>query len=156
MSSVAGPMVSRLIDRSQTVATAESLTGGLVGVTLTDVPGSSAVYLGGLIVYATELKGTLAGVPEEILERDGAVAATTAGELALGAARRCHADWGVSTTGVAGPEGQEGHPPGTVFVGVARDGEVVEVQRLALSGDRESIRRQTVERALDLLLKHLD
>lgn len=156
MSSVAGPVVSRLIDRSQTVATAESLTGGLVGVTLTDVPGSSAVYLGGLIVYATELKGTLAGVPEEILERDGAVAATTAGELALGAARRCHADWGVSTTGVAGPEGQEGHPPGTVFVGVARDGEVVEVQRLALSGDRESIRRQTVERALDLLLKHLD
>ena len=85
---------------------------------LTGVPGASAVYRGGLITYATDLKATLAGVSAVTLERDGPVAPTTAAELAIGAARRCAADWGLAVTGVAGPDPQDGHPVGQVFVGI--------------------------------------
>jgi nicotinamide-nucleotide amidase len=147
--------IARLTELGQTLATAESLTGGLLGARLTDVPGASAAYRGGLIVYATDLKAELAGVATETLDRDGAVAESTAGELAAGAARRCRATWGLSTTGVAGPDRQEGHPAGTVFVGLARAGELVEVRLLDLTGDRSEIRRQTVDHALTLLLDHL-
>ncbi|WP_152363417.1 CinA family protein [Microlunatus speluncae] len=147
--------IARLTELGQTLATAESLTGGSVGARLTDVPGASAAYRGGLIVYATELKAELAGVALETLDRDGAVAESTAGELAVGAASRCQATWGLSTTGVAGPDQQEGHPAGTVFVGLARGEERVEVRRLSLAGDRAQIRRQTVDQALSLLLDHL-
>ena len=112
-------VVAALRDRSQTLATAESLTGGLVGATLTAVPGASAVYRGGLIVYATELKAELARVSPQTLAADGPVAASTAAQLARGAADVCGADWGLATTGVAGPEPQDGHPVGQVFVAVA-------------------------------------
>ena len=155
MTDPAARAIARLTELGQTLATAESLTGGLIGARLTDVPGASAAYRGGLIVYATELKAELAGVAIETLDRDGAVAASTAGELAVGAAGRCRATWGLSTTGVAGPDRQEGHPSGTVFVGLARGEESVEVRRLSLSGDRPEIRRQTVDQALTLLLDHL-
>lgn len=115
-------IVSALRGRGQTVATAESLTGGLVGAAITSVPGASEVYRGGLIAYATELKHQLAGVPERTLAVDGPVAASTAAELARGAGRVCAADWGLATTGVAGPDGQAGHPVGQVFVAVAGPG----------------------------------
>ncbi len=155
MTDPAARAIARLTELGQTLATAESLTGGSIGARLTDVPGASAAYRGGLIVYATELKAELAGVATETLARDGAVAESTAGELAVGAARRCRADWGLSATGVAGPDRQEGHPAGTVFVGLARAGRPIEVRRLGLAGDRAEIRRQTVEHALALLLDHL-
>jgi nicotinamide-nucleotide amidase len=116
---LAAAVVAALRDRSQTLATAESLTGGLVGATLTDVPGASAVYRGGLIVYATGLKAALARVSAQTLATDGPVAASTAAELARGAAAACGADWGLATTGVAGPDPQDGHPVGQVFVAVA-------------------------------------
>ena len=112
-------VVAALRDRSQTLATAESLTGGLVGATLTAVPGASAVYRGGLIVYATELKAELARVSPQTLAADGPVAARTAAQLARGAADVCGADWGLATTGVAGPDPQDGHPVGQVYVAVA-------------------------------------
>lgn len=141
-------------DRGMSVASCESLTGGLVGAAITAVPGASAVYRGGLITYATELKAELAGVDRATLQSDGAVSARTVFQMALGAARVCGADWGLATTGVAGPDAQEGHPPGTVFVAVARpaldrvsdEGPVVarQVTRLALVGDRDEIRRQCV------------
>jgi nicotinamide-nucleotide amidase len=150
---LAARVVATLRDRSQTLATAESLTGGLLGAAITEVPGASAVYRGGLITYATELKAALAGVPDQVLSVDGPVAPTTAARLAHGAARVCAADWGLATTGVAGPEPQDGHPVGQVFVAVAgpvaRD---VRVRELALSGDRALIRQQTVVAVLDLLL----
>lgn len=156
----AAEVVAVLRERALTVATAESLTGGLVGAALTDVPGASAVYRGGLIVYATELKAVLAGVSDRTLAADGPVAATTAAELACGAASVCGADWGLATTGVAGLEPQDGHPVGQVFVAVAgplpgRDHEdrPVLVRELALSGDRAAIRAQTVEAVLGLLLE---
>jgi nicotinamide-nucleotide amidase len=157
-------VVAALRQRSETVASAESLTGGLVGVSLTDVPGASAIYRGGLIVYATELKAEVAGVSAQTLATDGPVAASTAAQLARGAAAVCGADWGLATTGVAGPEPQDGHPVGQVFVAVAgpgsgdapradRDGVVV--RELALTGDRSAIRDQTTRAVLQLLLDTL-
>lgn len=156
---LAAQVVALLRSRSQTVATAESLTGGLVGVTLTEVPGASAVYRGGLIVYATELKAELARVAPEVLATDGPVAATTAGELAVGAAKVCGADWGLATTGVAGPDPQDGHPVGQVYVAVAGPAPFggpagdrpVRVRELSLAGDRSVIRSQTVAAVLSLL-----
>lgn len=155
---VAG-LISTLSRRGETIATAESLTGGLIGGRITAVPGSSAIYRGGVISYATDLKATLAGVEESTLREHGAVAALTAVQMALGVAARCDATWGIAVTGVAGPDRQEDHPPGTVFTAVARrpaedsfdDAEadsVVCVRELHLAGDRAAIRDQTVRAAL--------
>lgn len=137
---------------SQTLATAESLTGGLIGELLTSVPGASNSYVGGVISYATRLKHTLAGVSSATLEAFGPVAERTAEEMAVGIARRCAAHWGLAVTGVAGPEPQDGHPVGQVFVGLACP-EVgwAQVRELRLSGDRAAIRRQTAVSALALL-----
>lgn len=132
---------------SATLATCESLTGGLLGATLTSVPGASTVYRGGLITYATDLKHTLARVDPGELARDGAVASSTALAMAAGARETCGADWGVAVTGVAGPDPQEDHPAGTVFVAVAdRVGAAVEQYRFG--GDRHAVRTRTVEAAL--------
>lgn len=150
-------LIARLSDRGETIATAESLTGGLIGAMITAVSGASAVYRGGVISYATDLKATLAGVSPRTLREHGAVAAPTAVEMATGVAARCEATWGIAVTGVAGPDPQEGHPPGTVFVAVARPADVwggaspdsdVCLRELSLVGDRASIRQQTVEAAL--------
>lgn len=142
--------------RGQTLATAESLTGGLIGQLLTAVPGASASYLGGVISYATRLKHTLAGVPAETLRTSGPVAEPTAAEMAAGVAVRCDADWGLAVTGVAGPEPQDGHPVGQVFVGLARPAAGWRhVEELRLTGDRSSIRAQTARTALALLAEAL-
>ncbi|NIL75681.1 nicotinamide-nucleotide amidohydrolase family protein [Rhodococcus sp. B10] len=147
-------LVAELTRRGQTVATAESLTAGLLAATVAGVPGASAVLRGGLVVYATDLKSTLAGVDRDVLDTDGPVAATTAASLADGARRTCSADWGVGLTGVAGPDSQDGHPVGTVFVGIAGpDG--TDVNELRLSGDRWTIRRDTVREAVSELLRRV-
>ncbi|MEV4129426.1 CinA family protein [Nocardia sp. NPDC051990] len=132
-------LVRELGAARQTVATAESLTAGLLAATIAGVPGASAVLRGGLVVYATELKHSLAGVSVEVLETEGPVAASTAEELAVGARLRCGADWGIGLTGVAGPESQGGHAVGTVFLGLAGPRHT-EVMRLKLDGDRWAIR----------------
>ncbi|MEV5838159.1 CinA family protein [Nocardia sp. NPDC052112] len=132
-------LVRELGIAQQTVATAESLTAGLLAATIAGVPGASAVLRGGLVVYATELKHSLAGVSDEVLATEGPVAASTAEELAVGARLRCGADWGIGLTGVAGPESQGGHAVGTVFLGLAGPGHT-EVMRLKLDGDRWAIR----------------
>ena len=138
----------------QTVAVAESLTGGLLGAALSRRPGSSSTFRGGLVVYATDLKQTLAGVSGQLLATDGAVAAPTAAALAEGARTRLGADWGVGVTGVAGPSEQEGNPVGTVHLAVA--GPAGTVTRSArLPGDRERVRLLAVSACLDLLLRTL-
>lgn len=147
-------VVEELTRRGQTVATAESLTAGLLAATLAGVPGASNVLRGGLVVYATDLKGTLAGVDADVLAEDGPVARRTAAQLAEGAARRCGADWGVGLTGVAGPDPQDGHPPGTVFLGIAGPGGT-EVTELELAGDRWEIRSNCVRVAVSSLLERL-
>jgi nicotinamide-nucleotide amidase len=144
-------VLTLLIGRDQSLATAESLTGGLIGEWLTAVPGASRVYRGGVISYATELKSTLAGVDPQTLADLGPVAARTAEEMAAGVAARCEADWGLSATGVAGPEPQDGHPVGQVFVGVASRLGHRGVRELALTGPREEIRRAAAQAALELL-----
>lgn len=148
-------LVSALKERGQTVGTAESLTAGLCAATIADVPGASAVLRGGLVVYATDLKASLAGVDPARLATDGAVASSTARALAEGARERCAADWGVGLTGVAGPDEQDGHPVGTVFVGISGpDG--TEVVEFALTGDRRAIRCEAVARAVAGLRDRLD
>lgn len=148
----AAEVIRLLAAHRLTAATAESLTGGLLGQVLTEVPGASAVYRGGVITYATDLKEVLAGVDPAVLESEGAVAGETAAQMAAGCARACRADWGMATTGVAGPEPQEGQPVGTVFVAVSRaDGSGRAVTELALVGGRQQIREQSVAAVLHLL-----
>jgi nicotinamide-nucleotide amidase len=151
-SGLATSVLAELVRRGETLASAESLTGGMVGQLLTDVPGASASYLGGVISYATRLKATLAGVDVATLAQLGPVAERTAAEMARGVAERCNADWGVATTGVAGPEAQDGHPVGQVFVAVSHraDG-VMRVKELALEGERATIRKQAAVAALALV-----
>ncbi len=142
-----------LAERGETLAVAESLTGGLLSAALVDVPGASAVYRGGLIVYASDLKALLAGVPEELLAARGPVDPDVALALAAGARRVCAADWGLATTGVAGPDPQGPAPVGTVFV--ACHGARGEVRALRLPGDRSAVRRAAVAAALQLLAEQL-
>lgn len=143
-------VVAMLQAHGQSVATAESVTGGLIGAWLTAVPGASASYRGGVVAYATDLKTDLAGVRATTLRREGPVAAGTAGEMAAGARARCRADWGLATTGVAGPEPQDGHRVGQVFLAAAGPAGVV-VREVALTGDRNAIRAGAAESALRLL-----
>lgn len=142
-------LVARLKQRGETLATAESLTGGLVGAALTDVPGVSAVYRGGVVVYATDLKATLAGVPADLLADVGPVHPDTAAALATGVRERLGATYGLATTGVAGPDPQAGVEAGTVYVAVAGPGEV-RVRKLSLKGDRATVRQGSVLAALEL------
>lgn len=153
LSELAGAVIAAAVSAGQTLATAESLTGGLLGATLTAVAGASAVYRGGLITYATDLKASLGGVPAELLERVGAVAPDTARAMAAGAAARCGAQVAVALTGVAGPGIQEGQPAGTVFCGWYAEGSApgAGAERLALGGDRDAIRRAAVAGALKRL-----
>ena len=151
---LAGVVLRRLVAAGATVAVAESLTGGLLGAALTALPGSSAAFRGGLQVYATDLKSSLAGVSEEVLTEHGAVSRPTAQALALGARERLGATYGVGVTGVAGPDEQEGKPAGTVHVAVAGpDG--VRAASVRLPGDRTRVRLLAVTSALDLLRRAL-
>lgn len=150
--SVVKAVVATLRARNQTLATAESLTGGLLGVLLTDIAGVSAVYRGGLVTYATDLKSELADVDRATPATVGPVAEQTAREMAIGAATRCGADWGLATTGVAGPDAQDGHEPGLVFVAAAQPATgQVQVVRLQLRGDRSRIRADAAHAAFELL-----
>jgi len=142
-------LVGLVRSRGATLATAESLTGGLVGAALTDIPGISAIYRGGVIVYATDLKATLAGVPADLLADVGPVHPDTAVALATGVRQRLGATYGLATTGVAGPDPQAGIEAGTVYVAAAGP-DAVRVERLSLSGDRAAIRRGSVQAVLRL------
>lgn len=115
-------LLATLARRRLTVATAESLTGGLLAALLTEIPGSSAVVRGGVVVYATDLKHTLAGVDAALLARRGAVHPDVAMALAAGVRLRCGADIGIGLTGVAGPDPQDGAPVGTWYCALAGPG----------------------------------
>ena len=151
---LAGQILDRLRTDGHTVAVAESLTGGLVAAALTDVPGASAAFRGGVVTYATELKAGLLGVDAVMLRRHGAVYPPVAAAMARGVRARLGATYGVATTGVAGPEPSDGQPVGTAHIAVSAADDTV-VRTIALSGDRLEIRRLTVEHALGLLLGRL-
>ena len=139
--------------RQQTLATAESCTGGLVGATLTNLPGSSAWYLGGVVAYANDLKIRLLGVPAETLAAHGAVSLETARAMAQGARAAAAADFAVSITGIAGPAGGTPEKPvGLVFVGVAAPHGTATFKH-HFSGSRADIRQAATEAALRHLLE---
>jgi PncC family amidohydrolase len=151
---LAEQVIALLRGAGQTVAAAESLTGGLVVAGLTTVPGASYAVRGGVVAYATELKAVLLGVPRAMLDAHGAVYPGVAAAMADGVRERLGATFGVATTGVAGPDPQDGQPVGTVHIAVSVDNDTV-VRTLALDGDRDRIRRVTVERLLALLIGRL-
>jgi nicotinamide-nucleotide amidase len=154
MSERAEAVLRRLRERRQTLAVAESLTGGLLAATIVDVPGASLVFRGGLVLYATDLKRELAGVPGDLLAQRGPVDPDVALALADGARRVCGADWGLGTTGVAGPDPQDGVPVGTVYL-ACRGPDGGEVRGVTLDGNRALIRAGAVAAALDLLAEAL-
>ena len=143
-------ILNTLRRRGQTLAVAESLTGGMIGSRLTAVPGASEVFKGAMVTYASELKFDLLNVtPGPVVSEQ------CAREMAAGVKRALSADIGISTTGVAGPDEQEGQPVGTVFVGVSTPGKTI-AKQLKLPPPRERIREFTVINALDFLRLNLD
>ena len=148
-------LATALLARKQTLATAESCTGGLVGAALTSLPGSSAWYLGGIVAYSNSLKTRLLGVPAETLAAHGAVSAETAHAMAEGARRQTAADFAVSLTGIAGPDGGTPEKPvGLVYMAVAAPHGTATFQHL-FSGSRADIRHAAVEAALRHLLESI-
>ena len=137
----------------KTLVTAESLTGGGIGMELTSVPGASLVYKGGIISYVNDVKAEVLGVPQEVLDHYGAVSAWTAGYMASGVRKLLKADIAVSVTGLAGPGGDEfGHPVGTVYIGYDSNPKSL-VKEFHFVGNREEVRHQTIEAALKLILE---
>lgn len=146
-------VISALKGRS--LATAESCTGGGIGAALTAVPGSSAVYKGGIISYTNQVKQELLGVDPAVLEQYGAVSEQVAKEMAVGVRLRLGADIGVSVTGLAGPGGDEfGNPVGTVYIGYADEAES-KVFSYCFSGDRQAVRECAVRTALEIILSEI-
>lgn len=133
-----------------TVATAESLTGGMVAATIVQIPGSSAMLQGGVIAYQNSVKERLLGVPAELLRDKGAVDPEVACAMALGVCEAAGARIGISTTGVAGPEPHQGKDVGHVYIGVAFDGEAQSYE-YHFGGDREMIRIAATQEAISLL-----
>ncbi len=138
----------RLRKLRKSLAVAESCTGGLLGAAVTDVPGSSAYFLGGVISYADQVKAQLLSVPQETLSRYGAVSEQTAEAMASGVRRLLYADIGVSITGVAGPDAEGSKPVGLTFIGIAATS--VTTHRFQWTGDRWDNRRRSVIAALEL------
>ena len=137
----------------KTLVTAESCTGGGIGAALTDIPGSSAVYKGGIICYTNWVKENVLGVNSALLQQYGAVSAEVAQAMAINVRRLLQADVAVSVTGLAGPGGDDrGNPVGTVYIGYC-DEEKMLVQQYHFSGNRESVRNQAICAAFELILQ---
>ncbi len=145
-------MLRLLEERGETVAVAESITGGALSSRLVAVAGASAVFRGAVVAYATDLKASMLGVPADLLGERGPVDPDVAVAMAQGVRNRLLATYGVATTGVAGPAAQGGVEPGRVYVAVASPRDT-HVQALNLSGDRASVRGQAADEALGLLAR---
>jgi nicotinamide-nucleotide amidase len=138
-------------ERSLTIATAESCTGGLIGARLTAVPGSSEVFLGGVVAYANSVKESLLGVPGELIRAEGAVSEGVARAMAAGARERVGAGIGIAVTGIAGPSGGSPEKPvGTVWVAV-QIGDAVRTFGRVYIGDRDEVRSRAAQAALDIV-----
>lgn len=148
-------IVIRLLkERKQTLAVAESMTGGLIQSLLTDVPGASQVLRGGVVAYNADLKRDLLHVSGATIERDGVVSESVAREMATGARRNCGSDWAISTTGEAGPDSATGKPKGTVWLGLSGKGEDKAIMR-ELFGDRENVKKRAALWAIELLRRQI-
>jgi PncC family amidohydrolase len=153
---LAGRLQARCIARGVTVATAESCTGGLVAHLLTEVPGSSAYVLGGIVAYSDAVKREELDVAPDLLDRHGAVSAQVAVAMADGVRERLGTDLGVGVTGIAGPDGgSDAKPVGLVYVAVAGLG-APDVRRFVWPGDRSANKRDSARAAIELLLARLE
>lgn len=149
-------LVNKLTKNRFTISTAESCTGGLLSGTIVNVSGASEVLHCAFVTYANEAKEQFAMVSHDTLEQYGAVSEKTAAEMALGCAEMAQADMGISTTGIAGPEGgTESKPVGLVYLGCALHGRVT-VERHVFSGNRQEVRQQAVNAAMDLAIHCLN
>lgn len=144
-------VVALLKEKDYTIATAESCTGGLVAGRIVNVAGASGVFHEGYITYSNEAKCRLLGVPAPLLAQYGAVSEQTAKEMAIGVAHAANAEVGVATTGIAGPDGgTEEKPVGTVFIGCCVNNQAI-VRECHFNGNREQVRNNAVESALQLV-----
>lgn len=143
--------VHMLLRLGMTVSCAESCTGGLVAKRITDVPGSSGVFPGGVVSYANRVKSGLLGIPDEMLRTEGAVSESCAALMSKGIRSLMHTDIGLGTTGYAGPDGD---PVGLVYIAYSDELHTV-VRRLLLEGDRRCIRAQTADAVLSLMMEEL-
>ncbi|MBT2637062.1 competence/damage-inducible protein A [Bacillus sp. ISL-39] len=144
-----------LKSRNLTLSAAESLTGGMFQQDLTSVPGASSLFKGGIVCYSNEAKIGLVKVDPKTIEKFGAVSSECAEELAVNAAALTNSDIGISFTGAAGPDSLEGHPAGTVFIGVHIKGQPVHVEKLTLSGSRDAIRKRSVKFGCQIIINRL-
>ncbi|MDN5865174.1 MAG: CinA family protein [Gammaproteobacteria bacterium] len=153
LAQLAGRVADQSMRAGRTLATAESCTGGWIAKCLTDIPGSSEWFRGGVVSYSNEMKARLLGVPEDLIAKEGAVSEAVARAMAEGALRACGADCAVAVTGVAGPEGgSAGKPVGTVWLAwAARDRQTRSLLQ-SFDGDREAVRRAAAACALQGLL----
>ena len=150
--SEAETVISVLRSKGRTMSTAESCTGGLIGASITDIPGASEVYLGGVVSYSNDAKENILGVGHSTLLDHGAVSEQTARQMAEGAVRVFGSDYSVAVTGIAGPGGATpGKPVGLVYIAVA-DGPRTVVTRNVFNGDRQTVRESTVREACSLLI----
>lgn len=168
VSSQANVVVSTMTRMGHTLSACESLTAGLFCATVANISGASAVLTGGLVTYATPLKAVIGGVPQDVLATNGPVSEVTVRHMAEHVKKTCLSDWGISLSGVAGPDMQDGHPVGEVWIGLARPDNSISaylagdllteapqsVHRL-LIGDRATIRHTAVSAALGLLIREL-
>ncbi len=145
-----------LKDKELSLATAESCTGGLISAAITELPGSSSIFDRSFVTYSNEAKQQMLGVSEKILFTHGAVSMECAQDMALGALSRSNADIAVSVTGIAGPDGgTEIKPVGLVYIGIAYRGRA-QAYECHFGGDRRYVRLQTVKRAMEYLIEHID
>lgn len=151
----AAELVRCLTEAGLTLSVAESCTGGMIAAEIVSVPGASAVFAGGAVTYMTRVKEELLEVPPALIEKHTVVSAEVACSMASGVARRLHTDVAMSVTGVAGPGGGTSKTPvGCVYIGVYREGRV-EARRFDFAGDREAVRRQAAEAAMEMALQSL-
>ena len=154
---LAEKLVTLAREKNITFGTAESCTGGLISAAVTDISGASAVFWGGIVSYDNRVKENLLGVEHETLVALGAVSAKTAEQMALGAVRALSVDFAVSVTGIAGPGGGTPEKPvGLVYIAVASTKGVITVKENHFKGEREEVRRQTVETALSMLISAIE
>ncbi|WP_159877164.1 MULTISPECIES: nicotinamide-nucleotide amidohydrolase family protein [Aquitalea] len=154
---LASRLGEQLLQRGETIATAESCTGGMIAAALTDIAGSSAWFGYGMVSYSNQAKQDLLGVSAVTLEAHGAVSEAVVREMVAGARERAAADWAVAVSGIAGPGGgSAAKPVGTVWLAIAGPGGAGRVFVRCFSGDRAAVRLQTVQVALTAVLDAMD
>ncbi len=154
--SLAEELAKACRSKGMTLAAAESFTGGLFSSWLTEMSGASEYFKGGAVCYTNELKVSAAGVSEDTLQRYGAVSAQCAKELAAGIRVKTGSDIGISFTGVAGPNTQEGHPAGKVFIGISVKDQAEEAFEFQFAGSRSAVRKRSAKYGCHLLLKMME